>query len=140
MANDRTKQWRLRVKLHETEPEASTSNSNPFSSRQSEYRAVRKVKGRLPETPRRRAHVLKRLAESPRTSQLFTTGGILSSPEARRKLNLRNAGLEALKETKHSGTTMTQKHQAYTSLKQVLLGRAAKKYRLNKTFGQLPEC
>jgi len=83
----RTQKWRLRVKLsNPTDTEINTNMENdeaetcepevqedtlPFTNRMAEHRALKKAKNSLPATPSKKAHLIKKLASSPRCSKIL---------------------------------------------------------------------
>ena len=84
---DNTKRWRMRVKLAETSPSTSNppknSQGTPFSSRTTEWRAIKKVKANLPTTPAKKATIIEKLASSLTSEKILQDRGVFMIPEAR---------------------------------------------------------
>ena len=74
----RVKNWRLHVKMVDN---LQNSDTGEFSSRQSEYRAVKKVKENLTRTPTKKAIILEKLIDSPR--RILNAKGLTITPAAK---------------------------------------------------------
>ena len=109
----------------------------PFSTCWSERRASKKVQKALPQTPKKRAHLVQKLIDSPRTTKLLTQIGCIMSKQLAKRLKLGKEVLQSLhlqvQQTKSKGTRHHDKLMAHKSLKQVAASGIAKKYGL-RTF------
>lgn len=118
-----TQSWRLKVKLKDPRPEQDR-NAEPFASSSSEIRAVRKARGTLPETPRRKARVLQKLINSPATGKILQEKGVTLSKKTRRSLEMGEEVIHSLKEqidsVKPVGGTRSSQGAAYQILRSVV--------------------
>ncbi|CAC5424533.1 unnamed protein product [Mytilus coruscus] len=104
----RTQNWRLKIKLTETELDNSSNNkrtadeddddtiSPPGSSRSSEWRSTKKAKAAMPETPRRKSRVLTKLINSPRTRKELEKKGVVHSKHVVRQLEVGKAVMNTI--------------------------------------------
>ena len=110
---------------------------SPFSTRWSERRASKKVQKALPQTPKKRAHLVQKLIDSPHTTKLLTQKGCIMSKQLAKRLKLGEVVLQSLhlqvQQTKSKGTRHHDKLMAHKLLKQVAASGIAKKYGL-RTF------
>ena len=60
---------------------------------------MKKVKDILPQTPKKKAVILKKLIESPSTSKVFFSQGLSLTPACKKKLQVADAMVEAVKES-----------------------------------------
>jgi hypothetical protein len=56
---------------------------SPYSCRQTEYRDTKRVKETMLKTPRKKAHIIKKLTQSPRTKKVLVSEGILPNDEVK---------------------------------------------------------
>lgn len=129
-----TQKWRMRIKLLERKDDAvESTNQEPFKCRQTKFRAVKRAKQSLPQTPMRRASIVKKLTESPSTNKILAGQNVLLTPAATKNLRLGETALEslslALSTTKRSGTAPKEINHAYNTLRKIAVGRIAKKYK-----------
>ena len=118
----------MRIKLKEQEKHGgddttvlSQSTSSSFTSRFSKCRQVHKTKSTLPETPSRRAEVVKTLVQSPTTSKILRNEGLLITPECKRKLQIADDVISSLqeniKEATQANSSKSDKKHAYNILR-----------------------
>ncbi len=144
LAVQRTQLWRIRVKLlenktspvHASGPDSENEQPiSPFGSPSSEKRATRKAKESLPRTPMKRARVVEKLMNSPRTSKILSEKGSLPNPDAKRDLKLGRALLNSMRDTvsqtKSTGTATKAKMLAHKALAQ-LAAQISKRYRVQR--------
>ena len=118
---------RLKKKASEAEssqaPSATPIYSSPssaaFPNRMAKARAFQKVSNVLPETPEKKAEVVERIAQSPRTKEILQLKRIIHTTEEQRELTTLRAlaadiaeGMNEVK--KHSST---EKRTAFSSFK-----------------------
>ncbi|XP_077869847.1 uncharacterized protein LOC144362389 [Saccoglossus kowalevskii] len=131
----RTQSWRLRVKLQEKKsignektPKNMKKRTSPFSSRTTEFRAVKKVKSSLPKTPSRRSRVIEKLVQSPNTRKILEEEGLLLNKSACRQLKLGLAVMNSVKgkveeiRASSKGTIQTEKRNALKSVLHSVIG------------------
>lgn len=137
----RTQNWRLKIVLQEKDNTADDSPVSPFSSRWSEYRAVRKARNQLPSTPRKKAVVLEKLMDSPKTRDILEKKGAMLSPAARKKLKVADVLMEsvglALEDTKAKPGSCKAQKACHKALYQAAIGKVAKKYHLTNQLSKL---
>jgi len=118
----RVKNWRLRIKL--ASQEHDIENAQDFSSRQSQYRATKRVKENLPETPSKKAKIIEKLIESPRTNEILSARGITNTPVTKRKLDMYDELSKSLKnhynEIKPKGRPTNTKFAACVLLQEIV--------------------
>ncbi|XP_078676418.1 uncharacterized protein LOC144913551 [Branchiostoma floridae x Branchiostoma belcheri] len=118
------KAWRMRIKLKPRSMPAEDDSDNPFRTRASESRAVKRAKQALPQTPKRKAKVLQQLVKSPTQKKFLEKKGVLLTPEARKSLEVGQGFGESLKEqlcaVKSKGTASPSKRRAYDVLRSVV--------------------
>ena len=56
---------------------------SPYSCRQKEYRDTKRVKETMPKTPQKKAHIIKKLTQTPRTKKVLVSEGILPNDEVK---------------------------------------------------------
>ena len=133
----RTQAWRLKIKLKQ---KALKESKSPFASKSSEYRAAKKVRESLPKTPEKRAHLVRKIALSPRVSQILNTSGqtVKETEKVKRHFEMSQAVVEGvtecLKETKPKGGQPKSEKQAYDTLKHVILKTVSKRYRVQRNL------
>ena len=144
----RTQNWRLKIKLQRSaesrspdkEKKSPAELASPYTSRWTEARATRKAKQSLPETPQKRAYLVTKLMDSPRTSQILSRSGRIINKNIIRRLRMGEIVLQSLKvkvnDTKSRGTRQREKFLAYKSLRQITASALAKKYRLKNRLMQ----
>ena len=118
-----TQSWRMRIKLGNGK-EQEDRGAQPFASPSSEKRAVRKARKTMPPTPQRKARVLQKLVDSPRTLEILKKRGVILSKKTRRTLELGEEVLDSLSEqldsVKPSGGTQPCKQRAYGILRSIV--------------------
>ena len=78
MAVITTQKWRMKIKMQSKNKDEEETDTIPmFKCRQTEYRAVKRARQNLPVSPKKRAAILKKLAESPTTNKLLAKQNIL---------------------------------------------------------------
>ena len=82
----RTLTWRMKKKLENRENADVQQSNSPFSSKSTEYRATKKVRKSLPETPEKRAHLVQKMANSPRVKQILIATKETESSTAKNRL------------------------------------------------------
>ena len=131
--------WRLRVALRKgtqectttadcaepsADPTLASSSSTQFGSRWTKYRAVKKARSCLPKSPRKRAEIVEKLAESPASRKRLEDKGFLMPKDLKRKLELGTSVVKSLKthisEIKPKGNSNKWKFHAYKVLWQVI--------------------
>ena len=133
----RTQAWRMKIKLKQKGLKESKS---PFASKSSEYRAAKKVRESLPKTPEKRAHLVRKIALSPRVSQILNKSGqtVIETKKVKRHIEMSQAveeGVsECLKETKPKGGQRKSEKQAYDTLKHMILKTVSKRYRIKRNL------
>ena len=87
----------MRINLKETKVNDETAENeiipseksySAFKNRMQEHRVYRKVKSTMPGTPIRKARIVEKLANSPRTNSLLEHKGFLFSKTLRKQLNM----------------------------------------------------
>ena len=76
----------------------SSEVASPYTSYWKEYRAVKKVKNALPETPVKKARIVSKLIESPRTSNILMSSGMVTSPQEKEKIQVAQTLMSRIKE------------------------------------------
>lgn len=111
----------------------SQANDNVagFRNRMAASRAVKKVKKALPETPEKRAEIMKKIGASPRTRKHLVKAGIMTTPEEEKESKVLKAMAadikEGLEEVKRSGSN--EKRTALRAFKSLAFGQNVKKSR-----------
>ena len=155
----RTQLWRMKIKLKEGEyqdkeshtfEEASTSGtctpkqkSSSFSSKWSKNRTIKKVKNSLPNSPRKKAEVLEKLLDSPRTSKVLEQRGAnLLTKQQRKRLQMSTDLASAIKQnlTETKGPDKAEKRHGHLILANTVLQASKAKgwggsYAMKKHFG-----
>ena len=144
---ERVRKLRLKKKASEAEssqaPSAtliySSLSSAAFPNRMAKARAFQKVSNVLPETPEKKAEVVERIAQSPRTKEILQLKRIIHTPEEQRELTTLRAlaadiaeGMNEVK--KHSST---EKRAAYSSFKSLAFGENIRKSRSQKSLSKI---
>lgn len=104
--------------------EHDIENAQDFSSRQSQYRATKRVKENLPETPSKKAKIIEKLIESPRTNEILSSREITNTPVTKRKLDMYDELSKSLKnhynEIKPKGRPTNTKFAARVLLQEIV--------------------
>jgi len=85
--------------LDENDSHAENSTNEDNISHASMYRHMKKVKDILPQTPKNKAAILKKLIESPSTSKVLSGQGLTLTPACKKKLQVADAMVESVKES-----------------------------------------
>ena len=81
-------------------PNSTVQEKPPFLSRTTEWRATKKAKDNLPNTPAKKAVVIEKLAQSPICAQILKENGVLIAPEALIKIDMGDFLINSLASTK----------------------------------------
>lgn len=104
--------------------DSTPTTSDEFSSYWSERRAVKRATKAIPMTPIKKAKVIEKLSQSPRTSKILEARGILMTSRNMENLKLGAAMLSRLKtdldQVKPKGGSKKDKLHAYRSIKSAI--------------------
>ncbi len=124
----RTQAWRLRVNLKNTStPQyASTADLGMQGPKSTERRKLSRLKKTLPQTPLKKAWMIERISESPRTAQILEGRGVLLTPASRLNLK-RSEGIlgtirQRLFQAKPRGGCASDRLKAYKSIRDAMKG------------------
>ena len=110
-----------------------------FRNRMAASRAVKKVKKALPETPEKRAEIIKKISASPRTRKHLVKAGAMTTPEEEKETKSLRAMAadikEGLEEEKRSGSN--EKRTALRAFKSLAFGQNVKKSCAQRSLSQV---
>jgi hypothetical protein len=84
--------------LHENDSHEENRTNEDNITCASMYRHMKKVKDILPQTPKNKAVILKKLIESPSTSKVLSGQGLTLTPACKKKLQVADDMVESVKE------------------------------------------
>ena len=110
-----------------------------FRNRMAASRAVKKVKKALPETPEKRAEIVKKISASPRTRKHLVKAGAMTTPEEEKETKSLRAMAadikEGLEKEKRSGSN--EKRTALRAFKSLAFGQNVKKSCAQRSLSQV---
>lgn len=118
----RVQNYRMRIKLKNYNQcgEESEEDKSGFRSPKAAWRATKKVKDVLPNTPRKKVEILERISKSPRCAKIMRRQGLFLTEVQQSKIEIGEAlgksMADALADTKSHGTGIKHKLHAHKIL------------------------